>query len=125
MNYELGINNKNKGAVSVIMSVMILNILFVVGSGISFLIFQQAKLSNQTGESVVAFYAADSGAEQCLYQIRKKTGAGCDTPGGGTVVGPSEPPTIQMSYVVEYNGTDTIISKGNFKSTNRALQLSF
>ncbi len=116
--------NKNEGAVSIIMSIMVLNILFVIGSGIAFLMFQQVKLSRQAGESVAAFYAADAGAEKCLYQIRKGIGTNCDTLGGGSNSDTINA-TYNISYVSSYNGVDTIISKGTRGEASRALQLSF
>ena len=56
---------------------MILNMLLVIGLGVSVLLFQQVKLSLQVGESVVAFYAAEAGAERCLYEIRQNSADSC------------------------------------------------
>ncbi len=116
--------NKNRGAISIIMSVMILNILFVVGSGVAFLMFQQTKLSRQAGESVTAFYAADAGAEKCLYYVRKNINGSCNL-GGGTSDGDVINATYGISYVTTYNGSDAITSIGYYKDATRALQLSF
>ena len=66
-----------KGAVTVVLTVMILNMLLVIGLGVSVLLFQQVKLSLQVGESVVAFYAAEAGAERCLYEIRQNSADSC------------------------------------------------
>ena len=66
-----------KGAVTVVLTVMILNVLLVIGLGVGVLIFQQIKSSLQAGESVIAFYAAETGAERCLYEIRQNSADNC------------------------------------------------
>jgi hypothetical protein len=105
-----------KGAVSILLAVLILSMISVISIGISVLIIQQIKMSGQSGQSVVAFYAADAGAEKCLYQVRKNGAANCsynDTLSNGA------------EYITNYNGTDTITSIGQFMDASRKVELSW
>ncbi len=114
--------NSQKGAVSVLFGILILSMLVVISSTVFILMFQQMKLSRQTGRSVVAFYAAEAGAEKCLYQIRKNTGVGCDILGGGTI---SETFSSQANYQTIYNGSAEINSVGRYLETTRKLKVTW
>ena len=108
-----------KGATSVILAVLILSVLVTIGLGIAVLISQQIRMSGQTGQSVVAFYAADAGAEKCLYEVRKNGAASCpytDIPLDFN---------NRAKYTTTYNGSDTITSIGQFMTTNRKVELSW
>ena len=115
---------KNQGAVSIILAISLLSMLLAIGMGISALMFQQMKLSKQTGQSVVAFYAADAGAEKCLYQVREQIGIGCDVPGGG-IISEEINSELGISYKAEYDGLVTVKAIGQFMATSRGLQLSW
>jgi len=107
-----------KGAVSIVLAILLLSILLVIGLGISTLMLQQIKLSGQSSQSVVAFYAADSGAERCLYEVRK---------------GSNNCPWADVSldipltkYTVDYTpGTNLIESVGEYRTTVRKLELGW
>ncbi|MFC1756939.1 hypothetical protein ACFLZC_02180 [Patescibacteria group bacterium] len=138
MNYK--ITNKNTGAVSIILSIVLLNVLFIIGMGISVLMTQQLRASSHAGDSVVAIYASESGVERCLYhifcvqdeipndqcisEVGSGLNQGCATPGGGSVSGTLNV-ELQSTYTTDYNGTDRITSIGEYRGTTRALQLSF
>jgi len=112
-----------KGAVSIILAVLLLSVLSIIGLGISILMIQQIKMSGQAGRSVVAYYAAEAGAEKCLYQVRKETGEGCDDTGQiSETVGSG---SYQASYTAEYNGLDAITSIGQYRGTNRKVELDW
>jgi len=116
---ENKINNGlfQKGAVSIVLAVLLLSILLVIGLGISALMLQQIKLSGQSGRSVIAFYAADAGAERCLYDVRKGTGF---CPFGDVFL---DIPSTK--YNVDYNGVDLIESTGTYRTTVRKLQVGW
>ena len=101
------------------LAVLLLSILLVIGFGISILMFQQMRLSGQAGRSVVAFYAADAGAEKCLYEVRKD----------GAVTCPFTDIALdfdaQATYTVDYNGVDEITSIGKFRGTTRKIELTW
>lgn len=108
-----------KGAASILLSVLILSSLLAIGLGISALMFQQIKMSGQSGQSVVAFYAADAGAERCLYEVRKNAAVSC----------PYTDISLDFNslakYTTTYNGSDTITSIGQFMDANRKVELSW
>jgi len=113
------INNglSQKGAVSIVLAVLLLSILLVIGLGVSALMLQQIRLSGQSGQSVIAFYAAEAGAERCLYEIRK---------GSNSCSWTDEPLDIPLTkYTVEYNGTNRIESTGEYGATARRLELGW
>jgi hypothetical protein len=114
--------NKNiftKGAVTILLSVLLLSILLVIGLGVSALMLQQIKLSGQIGKSVVAFYAADSGAEKCLYDVRQLSAGSC--PYSGVPLDFDS----QATYTTSYNGTNQITSIGQFRGAGRKVELSW
>jgi len=63
-------NNQEKG-VALFLSVLIISVILAIGLGISGILIQQIKISGNIGDSVVAFYAADSGIEQQIYDLYK------------------------------------------------------
>ncbi|MDD2730770.1 MAG: hypothetical protein PHW33_01445 [Candidatus Portnoybacteria bacterium] len=77
--------NSQTGAISVLMTMLVLGNLLIIASGISALLLAQVKMSDDAGESVPAFYAADAGAERCLFEIRKGSGS-CDLDGSDNVL---------------------------------------
>lgn len=60
-------NNRQKGAVALILVVLVLSALMAISLGISGLVIQQIRLARQVGESAGAYQAADSGIEMSLY----------------------------------------------------------
>lgn len=115
-NHCLG--GENKGAVTVILVILVMSVLSVIGFGISKLMSSQVRMSGQASRSVLAFYAAESGAEQCLYRVRREgMGAGAVT---GTVGSGSD----QASFRAEYNGVGQIISIGQLRQIQRKIELN-
>ena len=106
-----------KGAVSIILAILLLSVLLIIGLGISILMIQQIKMSGQAGRSVVAYYAAEAGAERCLYEVRKNGAVSCPF----TDVALDN----QATYSTDYNGLDTITSIGQFRGTNRKVEASW
>jgi len=106
-----------KGAVSIVLAVLLLSILLVIGLSVSALMLQQIRLSGQSGQSVIAFYAAEAGAERCLYEVRK---------GSNSCFWIDEPLDIPLTkYSVDYNGTNLIESRGEHGRTVRRLELGW
>ncbi|MFH1667872.1 MAG: hypothetical protein ABH884_02505 [Candidatus Komeilibacteria bacterium] len=99
---------------------MVLSVIVVIGLGISVLILQQIKTSRQMGQSVIAFYAAESGAERCLYDVRK---VGANTCSYNEV-------SLDFNSDAKYtttksNGADRIDSVGWYQNVSRALELTW
>ncbi len=108
----------NKGAVSILLGVLLLGVLLSIGLAMSFLMVRQMKMSRQIGQSVIAFYAADAGAERCLYELREGTGV---CPSDGTI-GAGEP--YEASYeVITAGGGTGFTSLGVYKEANRKVEV--
>lgn len=122
MNFKLNRKGGEEGAISILLSLLMLSMLLSIGLGVSVLMFQQIKMTIQSGQSVVAFYAADAGAEECFYQVNQETTIGCDD--GLTA-------TISCSLdngatcSAEYDGEGSIISTGRYGNADRALELNW
>ncbi len=95
----------------VVLSVLTASLLALVGISVS-----QLKIIQTAGNSVIAFYAADTGVEHCLQRIRKE-GNFSDFSGN---VG-------EASYNVSISlGTETIIkSTGTYRNTKRAIETRY
>jgi hypothetical protein len=112
--------NFQRGASTILLGILILSVLLVIGLGISLLMSKQIKVSGQVGQSVVAFYAAEAGAERCLYLVRKVDG-GVDYSLSGTLDFNSN-----AQYTTQYlAGSDTITSSGQFGSASRKLEVKW
>ncbi|PIY74402.1 MAG: hypothetical protein COY10_00865 [Candidatus Portnoybacteria bacterium CG_4_10_14_0_2_um_filter_43_36] len=111
-----------KGAVTILLTVMVLNVLLVIGLGVSVLIFQQIKSSVQSGESVVAFYAADAGAERCLYEIRQNDAVSCPYTDISLDFDSRAKYTTVYDYAVS---STTMVSAGQYLGTNRKVELNW
>lgn len=108
-------NISQKGVISIALSTLLLSIISVIVLGISALILQQVKMSRQIGDSIVAFYAAESGAEECLYQVRKISG----------ICGFTRTLDSGAEYTAIYNGLNAIESTGEFRNTIRKVELNW
>lgn len=107
-----------KGATAILLAVLILSILLIIGLGVSALMIGQIKMSAQAGQSVQAFYAADAGAERCLYEVRKKGSNSC--PSGTLDNNAAYSVTVSIS---EESGQ--ISSIGRFAQTSRKIELNW
>jgi len=123
MKIKKSITTKNlisqQGAISILLAVLLLAELSVIGLGMATLTIEQIRMSGQVGQSVVAYYAAESGAERCLYDVRKSGAVNCpytDVPLDFN---------SNAKYSTSYNGSDTITSIGQFKDTNRKVELTW
>ncbi len=118
-------SNTKKG-VSIYLAVMIMAIMLAIVLGLNTILVGQIKTIRNMGYSVVAFYAAETGIEQALYD------SGCDSSacvkngqldlGGGNFA--------QYNVVGIDSGGDCIgdnyclQSVGTFEQTKRAIQVS-
>jgi hypothetical protein len=109
-NYQLQIAKKG---VSLYLALVIMFILIAIALGVSLIIVSQMKMMKGMGDSVVAFYAADTGIEQTLYQVR--VGGGWSGDISGSVGG--------ASYYVTSPASDTYRSKGSFANVKRAIEI--
>jgi len=67
------VNLKKQKGVSIVYIVLITSVIFAIALGINSISYQQARTMNEQGYSVVAFFAADAGAERQLYNLYKQS----------------------------------------------------
>jgi len=114
-----------KGAATILLTVLLLSVFSTITFAIFVPILKQVRMSRSMEQSVIALYAADAGAEECLYRIKKDASSPC-------YMGAS-PCQLEVnlnlnngsvpSYLVEFNGSDAIRSKGKFLSTVRRFKV--
>jgi len=114
------IANQQKGAVAILLSVLVLAAVLVMGLTIARVVVSQITMTNQASQSVRAFYAADAGAELCLYQARRLQDP-CGTEGGSI----SGSLTNGATYTAQRFSGTAIRSTGFFKLTNRKVELTW
>ena len=108
--------NYQKG-VSLYLALIIMFILLAIGLGISLIIVSQMKMIRGMGDSVVAFYAGDTGIEHSLYKTRIE----------GDLTGEIDPPEqVGDAYykVTKVTGEDIWQSVGTFQGVKRAIEIS-
>jgi len=59
-----------QGAAALLLTVVLLTGLLAVGLTVGLVMITETKLSIGSGESIVAYYAAESGVEHALYKVR-------------------------------------------------------
>lgn len=110
-------NSKERG-VSLYLTIVILTILSTVLLTLVGISISQIKVIWTLGDSVVAFYAADSGIEQALYRIRRE--GNFDNFSDGFSNGAS----FNVTVTVLPEET-TVKSIGSFRDTKRALEAKY
>jgi len=113
----LDINMSNQKGVSIFLAIMVMSILSAVSLGLISISISGIKIAKGLENSVMSFYAANTGIERSLYNIRKDGGTGIvsDT-------------LDQTSYDVSVTFDDpitTIKSVGTYRNTRRAIQVSY
>lgn len=110
---------KSKG-ISLYIAFMVMTVLLVIGFGISSLLVSQIKTLRQRGNSVVAYYAAETGIERELYERNPQGTQYADTLGGATY----EVWVIEAGSGTCPSGVNYCVkSVGFYKETKRAIQV--
>ena len=109
-------NYYQKG-VSLYLAIVIMSILSAVVLGLVALSISGIKIVSGLENSVMSFYAANTGIEHSLYNIRKEGGT-------GEVSGFLEETNYNVS--VNVNGTVTTVrSIGTYRETKRVIEVSY
>lgn len=114
---------ENRG-VSLLLTLLIMAALLAIAFGISRLSLGEIKITRDVPKSLVAYYAAEAGVEQVLYNDRTSSPP---LPSGSN----SEcldPPTNEICYVVEFSGDSpnrTIRSNGSYKEVRRTIEVTY
>jgi len=118
------INHKNQKGVSLYLTIVILSVLMAVILTMIGLAISQIKVIHTLSDSIIAFYAADTGIERVLYAIFQEGYA----PSIGECP-PSYRGTLENGATYEVSvskKSDSIIfSTGNYKKTKRRIEITF
>jgi Tfp pilus assembly protein PilX len=122
--------------VAIYLALMVTIILLAIGLGISTIIVSQMVMIREMGDSVGAFYAAETGVERVLYEDKqcRTLGCGdltfcaedntsCDKGRSSQTNIPSD--TATLDYTVNFTNNVTeveIQSRGSYKGTRRAIE---
>lgn len=109
----------NNSGIALYLTIVILSVFTTVVLTLANISVSQIKISWMAGDSIKAFFSADTGVEQALYNIRK-----LDNPAdiAKTVL------SNNASYVVDIDSTPsgaTIISSGAFRNVRRAIKAEY
>ena len=108
--------NKRKKGIALLLTMIILSATVLTATFIAAIVIIQLKLSSDINNSTIAIYAADSGIEWQLYQIRN----------GASVPAPnmSNGATISTTVIGNYPNF-TIKSLGSYGLVKRQLEVNF
>ncbi|MFH0852047.1 MAG: glycine-rich protein [bacterium] len=109
-------SGRQKGAVAILLTLLILSITLLIGVGLSGVFFNELKISDSVRQSGPAFYAADAGAEYSLYQ-KYKVGV---ISGSGSFFLPYSKASYQVSW-----GSNFINSLGAYSNSRRKIEVNF
>jgi len=122
-----------KGAIALILTLVILTVLLIVALSMADLTLKEIKMSKSVKESLLAYQSADSGIEYALYKI--KNGA-TDLAGLGLVAGEECSGASTKWFdvgnskyclepTIDASGITAVESTGKFRKTRRAVMISF
>ena len=108
--------NKREKGIALLLTMMILSAGTLIATLIASIVVVQFKLSSDVNNSTIAIYAADSGVEWQLYQIRN----------GAAVPVPAMSNGATISTVVTGSSPNfTIKSLGAYKEVKRQFEVNF
>lgn len=106
-----------KGAATILLTLLILACLLIIGLGISYSILAQLKMSQRASQAVVAYFAAEAGAEECLFS-RESEDDPCWEGISGTLSNGAQ-------YEAKRETENSVHSWGFFKQLSREIELTW
>jgi len=114
--------NPQKGTAVILIAFFILMITLMIAMTASAVMIYEIKMTREIANSVPAFFAADSGIEQCLYQSRNALASEtCDTVGGTATLPLSNGATMIFSRTA----VNKIEASGVYLKTNRKIYVEW
>ncbi len=108
--------NKNQSGIALLLTMIILSASMLIAMLIATIVVVQFKLSTDVNNSTIAIYAADSGVEWQLYQIRNGSSVPAPTMSNGA--------SISTTIIGAYPNF-TIKSLGTYKEVRRQFEVNF
>ena len=124
--------SKKKKGVAVFLVVMLGAVILAVVLGLSALLVRQAVIVHQLSQSVLAFYAADSGIERILYAVRQEgydpstcTPTPCRAPYPETSDPAFTNGASYETYVQDTTSSTKLRAIGIYRQVRRAVEISY
>lgn len=111
-----------KGA-TLLFAILILSSVFLISLAVGTSLLAQRRLTSSIGDSLIAFYAADSGIENRLFATKSGTPTTGNCADFGLTFGNGASCTI--SSVTKEAGAITIRSIGSYRGVKRGMEVSF
>lgn len=111
-----------KGA-TLLFAILILASVFLISLAVGTSLLTQRRLSSAIGNSLTAFYAADSGIENRLFATKSGTPTTGNCADFGLPFGNGA--TCTISEVKQEAGVTTIRSIGSFRDVKRGMEVSY
>jgi len=127
--------NSQSGSVALFSAIMIMTLSSAMVFGLSTLFLRQLRIVRGLGDSVTAFYAANTGIERLLYEDKICRQSPCPAhciSGCVGITAPFEIPTtllgngasFEARYFVDAAGISIFESIGEFEGARRAIRVS-
>lgn len=135
-----GVGVNSKGAASIFLVMAVLAAVLAIALGSSFVVSTEIRSSSDSGESIVAYYAAETGIEEALYDrvnlgreplgnrcagVCNAGNAACCAEGWNIVGDANYCLNITETVPCDYTTITKIQSIGEYKSTRRSIEVSF
>jgi len=128
--YFLPDDRRDKGAVGLLISLIILSVIFIISVGMAIVRIVETQLAYNVLESVTAYQAADSGIEYALNELRSNLtgeyieGLCDDGIDDGIDVSVGDGFYCLVLTRAEGLNVTSVKSIGNFKGTRRAVEIN-
>ena len=112
-----------RGATTVLIAFFVMSAILMIAFSAAGIMIYEIKMSQTVANSVPAFYAADAGAEKCLYEARRldEGSGGCSSIGGTTSISLSNGATVTATRKT----VNKIESSGNYSDTKRSIETNW
>ena len=111
---------EERGATTILLSFFVMSTLLMIALTAASIMIYQIQMSKEIANSVPAFYAADAGAEKCLYQARLEVDE-CAVIGGSV----SSVLDNGAQFSATRSAGNKIISWGIFNNTKRQVEITW
>lgn len=118
--------NDSRGAVSLIIAMVVLSVVLAISLGSSFIISSGLLASSGQSDSIITYYAAETGIEQALFD-RKTQEPAAQRCGAGWIFLGSAQYCLNVTETTpgNYLTITKIQSIGEYKNTRRSIEVSF
>jgi len=117
-------NNRQKGAVAILLAFLIVIIMFLIAFSLSAIFVNELKVSSLSSQSAKAYYAAESGIEFALKQLKDNPALPGTEPSGCDLGSPWHALSNGASYCVVWTTTGAD-SSGVYGVTRRRVSAGF